>query len=163
AAGSVTVGLSELYGNQAGLECTGQALGGAIFVEGGLTLTSSALHDNMSAVAGGAIGILGDLNSPKTVQIRTSAIYGNSAVLAGAIAIGGPSTTRIEESSIYSNTATMVGGIASGYGGATIDIVNSTLAGNSSGYMASALLVAGGNALEDNAGFGPDTLTLRNV
>ncbi|MCB0053784.1 MAG: hypothetical protein KDE24_30040, partial [Caldilinea sp.] len=163
AAAPVTVEMSELYGNQAGLACSELALGGAIYVENALWLTVSAVHDNVSAVAGGAIGILGNLNSPKTVEIRGSAIFSNSATMAGAVAIGGPSVTRIEQSSIYSNTATMVGGIASGYGGATIDIVNSTLAGNSSGYMASALLVAGGNALEDNAGFGPDTLTLRNV
>ncbi|MCB0069470.1 MAG: hypothetical protein KDD77_20045, partial [Caldilineaceae bacterium] len=163
AAAPVTVERSELYGNQAGLACSELALGGAIYVENALWLTVSAVHDNVSAVAGGAIGILGNLNSPKTVEIRGSALYSNSATMAGAVAIGGPSVTHIEQSSIYSNTATMVGGIASGYGGATIDIVNSTLAGNSSGYMASALLVAGGNALEDNAGFGPDTLTLRNV
>ncbi|MCB0048646.1 MAG: Ig-like domain repeat protein, partial [Caldilinea sp.] len=93
AAAPVTVERSELYGNQAGLACSELALGGAIYVENALWLTVSAVHDNVSAVAGGAIGILGNLNSPKTVEIRGSALYSNSATMAGAVAIGGPSVT----------------------------------------------------------------------
>ncbi|MCB0152627.1 MAG: Ig-like domain repeat protein, partial [Caldilineaceae bacterium] len=162
AASLVTVDGSELYGNQAGLDCTQQALGGAIFVEDALALATSALHDNTS-YAGGAIGVLGNTKSPSSVQIRGSALYSNSATMAGAIGIGGPSTTRIEQSAIYSNTATMVGGIGSAYGGATIEIVNSTLAGNRAVSTVSALLVSDSNVVEATAGYGPDTLRLSNV
>ncbi len=167
-AGQIDLTASELYGNQASVNCkdgsqnTIQSIGGAIYVAGQLMVNGSTFHDN-AAFGGGALGISGSESYSSTVQVTGSAIYSNSAQFAGAVAIAGPSTTRIEQSSIYSNTAMAAGGIGSGYGGATLDIVNTTLAGNRANSLASALFVADSDVMNQEESYGPDTLLLRNV
>ncbi|MCR4410833.1 MAG: Ig-like domain-containing protein [Thermoguttaceae bacterium] len=130
---TVTITSCVLSGNSAPRATTGSVygLGGAISNNGTLTILDSRFENNSASNAGGAIYVGG---SGATTTIRNTAFVGNSA--SGGGAIYNHQRMTIENSTFTGNRAEVDG---QGNGGAinnqsdgTLNLVNSTVSGNTS-------------------------------
>ncbi|MBX7236411.1 MAG: right-handed parallel beta-helix repeat-containing protein [Caldilineales bacterium] len=112
---TVTVRRSTISGNSAGG-------GGGIHTSPRLTITDSAITDNM----GGGVSLVGDY-----LYIGQSTVSGNSSSLSGGGircgAVYAGQTCTIQQTTIRNNTATYLGG---GIEGGRMAVLNSTLTGN---------------------------------
>jgi len=116
--------------------------GGAIYNNGTMTISNSTLSGNSPSSGGGAI-----LNNG-TLTISNSTLSGNSADDGGAIFNNG--TLTISNSTLSGNSAGATGGAIFNLGG-SMTISNSTLSGNSAGSTGGAILNLVGSVTISNS------------
>ncbi|MDQ5909577.1 MAG: hypothetical protein QG599_1672 [Pseudomonadota bacterium] len=111
--------------------------GGAVFNEGNLTISNSALINNSVGV-----GLGGAISNAGALSIINSTLSGNSAQYGGAIQNenSGVATLDIVNSTLSGNSADYGGAI---YSVETLDISNTTLSGNTSAIAGGAIYNAG--------------------
>jgi hypothetical protein len=165
----------KVSGNEAAAETGGLAGGGGIFSNGTLTLRESVVSENLSVSSGGFENVAagGGVESEGTLFVERSTIADNRAEAlaegeAKAEAVGGGlaiasmfGATFVEESTISDNfvlaadATDLASARGGGIGGRTVNIVGSTIAGNSTELDAAGVLlpdVAGDNLAVSGGG-----------
>lgn len=98
--------------------------GGAINVEGSLSISNCVLEDNRARTSGGAINM--GISSGSSLSISRSTLRANVADNGGGIAVF--NNVSIRDSTLYGNTATSNGGGL--YNNGQLVVSNSTISGN---------------------------------
>jgi hypothetical protein len=104
------------------------SLGGGIFNNGNLTLTSSTVSGNSAGGGGGGGGIF---SSGGPLTLSNSVVSGNSAGFGGGI-WNSNGTVNVINSTISGNNATPYGGGGISNVSSTLNVINSTISGNNS-------------------------------
>jgi len=99
---------------------------------GQLTITSSTLSNNIATSGGGGAVVNTSAATTSAVKIQNCIVSGNTATVGGgALFNSSPGTMNVIASTVSGNTAKGAGGISNDVG-STLKVLNSTLSGNTS-------------------------------
>ncbi|MBL0343690.1 choice-of-anchor Q domain-containing protein [Candidatus Villigracilis affinis] len=166
--GNLTLDKITLRHGQCSGQCaTNQTIGGGIYNDGTLEISSSTVSGNSSSSDGGGIGSFG------TITVTDSTFSTNDALYGGGI--GSYGTSTVTRSTFYGNSAVMGGGLYNS-GISTMTATNNTVTGNSAdiggGYyndIASHLAIMNNTISDNSAPYGNNiynykgTVTLNNT